>query len=163
MQIQNSSTIRELRTAAGLSISEGFPQGLANQIVPVIELNPKLFRLTNVLRDAASVSTGSTTIFTTSSDKDFFLTNVSLTTEANATADSVFTKMEVIQDGVTRVIALIRKLSLTAHSSSLVLQFNNPLKVDRGTAITITQSFTVGASTTGGLIAGFEVEPFESL
>jgi len=161
-EIQNQKTIKEIRLAGGLGILET-PKSLSNQVVPVFNVNPKDYRVINVIKDVASVTTGDSTVYTTPADKDFFLSSYILSTQADVTADSTFVKLQIIQDGTAKIIALMRKLTLTTFSGVVSMNLMNPIKVDRGTAITITQTFTVGASTVGAVICGYELDTFETL
>lgn len=70
-QIQNSETIKEVREGARLSISEGFPQRLAEAIVPVMEVNPKQLRICNIVKSASAINATSGTIYTTLQIKIF--------------------------------------------------------------------------------------------
>ena len=74
--IQNSQTIKEIRKAAGLSISDGFPQRIADAVIPTIEVNPENFRIANVVENNNTGTTGSFTIYTTPSNKSFYLTGL---------------------------------------------------------------------------------------
>jgi hypothetical protein len=120
-------------------------------IVPVVEINPCV----DIVRENSSASTGSITLYTTPADKDFYLTYASLDFQADATADNTSCYIQITQKGVARRILSIRKLSLTATSKSIYLNFNPPIKCDKNTGIIIGNSFSVGASTYDGAIGGY--------
>jgi len=165
-QIQNTSTIKEIRTAAGLSISEGFPQQLGNQIVPVININPKDYRTSQFIRFNQSGSSGALSIATTSEKKDTFITACSMGIIKDAVADMTtgYVSIIVIIDGLERHIVSMPTLTLTAQNSFISVSFPSPIKVDRNSAITLhTQTHSVGVASKSASIVGYEVEAFENL
>jgi len=165
-QVQNSSTIKEIRTAGGLSVSEGFPTSLGNQIVPVININPKDYRTTNVLFASSSTSSGNIGIGTTSTTKDTFITSIQMSMAKDATCDvaSGAIYLDMTFNDVVRDFAYISILTLTAQSQTVFLQFANPVRVARGSSILIgAGAHTVGLFSKAAAVHGFEVEPFENL
>jgi len=165
MKIQNSSTIKEVRQVGGLSISEGFPQELGSTIVPVVNVNPKAYRTINIVKFAQGTATGNTVVYTTPTDRDFYLTNYVFSSSANATADSTFARLFVSTDefpaGV--YIAELAKQTLTEFAGTVSMAFPVPMKLKRGTNVIVYQEFTVGASNGSAAIQGYTVEPFENV
>lgn len=148
--------------AAGLSISEGFPTRLANAIVPVIDVNPKAYKVANIIRSVANSTSGATTVYTTPTDRDFYLTNAYVSYMANATSDDVGVTLQSTAQGELAGIIGIRKLALTAHSNNSEVVYPTPLKLDRGVAIVFSTTFSVGAVTREAGITGYTIEPFEN-
>lgn len=122
--------------------------------VAVIPVEP----VARIVRSTSSAATGPTTVYTTPSDKDFYLTGFTFQAFCDAVADSSGYNMELVIDGATRNIAQVRKPSLTAGSFTQTHDFSKPLKIDRGTTIIIRQTFSVGASTQAGIIYGYTEE-----
>ena len=71
-EIHNSDLSKELRDGAKLQTSRDvIPSQLAEKVVPVMEVNPKLLRETNYI---LSSSAGSATLDTTPTTKDTYIT-----------------------------------------------------------------------------------------
>ncbi len=165
MRIQNSSTIKEIRSAACLSISEGFPQDLSNQIIPVINVNPKDYNEGRIFAHGSSVAAGTVTIYTCSSTLDTFIMSCSYSFSKNVACDiaSGRTAIQIIGfDGVTYAILSLAVLTLTAERDSISISFNKPLHVKKGSVIQIVGAFAAGAMARSYIVSGYEIESFEN-
>jgi len=139
------------------SLAEKLPLDLMTTIQPVLISNPE--RIVNVTRAIFKVTSGASTIFTTPTDRDFFLTYATLNVMADATADSTEYGMDIeLASGLGENVIEMNKLSLTAFQNSEGITFNPPVKLSRGSPIRIVQSFSVGASVIGGYIGGYTVD-----
>lgn len=156
-RIQNTDTISAIRDVARLSISEGFPVNLADYIQGVVDVNPESHRRCKVVRSATDSVTGSLTIFTTPQDRDFFLNSLVLSCQNNVVANSTITEIKAFVDGVERSLLAHVKITLTVHDASTSISFPHPIKIDRGTVITVTNTFTVGVATKYASLTGYEV------
>ena len=137
-----------------LILKEGvdvIPKTITPTIQPVYDVYK---RYSNVVRSSSRTTTGSTTIYTTPTDRDFFLTNIYMSNQSDATCDSTSIFIQFTVLGVVTYY-LFPKLTLTALNQTNNIQFAAPIRVDRGTSIIMTQTFSVGASTSHGLISGF--------
>lgn len=114
----------------------------------------------NIVRSNVRATSGSSTVFATPTDKDFYLVAANLSLSADAACDNTNCVMNVTIDGVlsNRDIIRIQKLSLTAINDTVSLHLTKPLKIDRGTNITINSTFTVGNAIFGGCIIGYTEE-----
>lgn len=115
-------------------------------------------RFCNIVRAGSSAATGAVTVYTTPSDKDFYLVGATLQIQENATSDNTSTSLRCFIDGVLQNLINIRKLTTTATTDSEVLMLPIPIKVDRNTVISISNSFTVGSATKAASIIGYTVE-----
>jgi len=157
--INNSDLKKELIDGAKIQLSvDNVPGELAKSVVPVMEVNPKLLRTCNIVRNCYSYDTGPATVYTTPTDKDFFLTNAVFSSEDDVTSDSTSPRMEVVIDKQTQILLSFRKISGTATSKTMALNFNSPIKLDRGSVIQISRIVTVGVSIINGTIVGYTVE-----
>lgn len=134
-----------------------FPSSeLLPYLTPTVELRPT----SDIFRAANATASGTTTIFTTPSDKDFFLVGGYLTSSYDATADSIFTQLR-FTDGLgvaNRVLLDHRKITTTATNEATAFTTAFPIKVARNTAITMVTSFTVGTSACAAGIHGYTIE-----
>lgn len=157
-KIHNTDTIKRILDDAGIQISiDDVPQELARKIVPVLISNP--LRIANVIKSSNRSVTGLGTVFITPTDKDFYLTNAWVSFDCNATADSTsYFITATNSEGLLINLGILNKQTLTARNGELVLSYPTPLLLSRGTAINISQTFSVGASSIAGGISGYTVE-----
>jgi len=149
-----SITERALRTlnTKGDNISDE-----VGGLVPVIPIVP----ICRIVRSANRSTTGSSTVFTTPADKDFYLCGATLSAMCDATADNTNYALNVTVDGVSnsRDILRIEKLAATfALSQTLTQVFDPPIKVDRNTNITASSTFSAGNSRLSACIHGYTEE-----
>ena len=153
--INNSEVNRALGKAIKLQETEGVPNELTNALAAVIDVTPVPSMLVTKSFFGTRTTTGTATIETLDADKDFYLTNATMFVQCDASADSTDYSMRVVMDGEAQRIIQIEKISLTATSQIIAMNFPIPLKLDRSSAITMVQSFTLGASSISGTIQGF--------
>ena len=115
------------QAAAVFYTQENEIDGYESSIQPVVDVG---VNHPDIVRDATA-NNATTTIYTTPSNKDFYLTNVHGIAEGNALGTFTITI-----DGVTRAF----KIKHIYHSLSLL--FVDGLKIDRNTNITITSATT---------------------
>jgi len=129
---------RILATKAGDYLSDD----VMPNIQPVIPISP----IVKIIRNSNTSATGSITPYTTPDDKDFYLTAIGLSYSKNATCDVATgnVALNVTIDGVSVAVVSLAMLTLTAEKDSVYVNFNPPIKVDRGTAITGTNTYTAG-------------------
>lgn len=152
-KIYSSDLSKELREGARLQTAKDIiPSELAEKVVPVMEVNPKMLRRITVFKETTKNTTASTTIYSTPSDRDFYLSAAYFSLQADAACDNVSGQIIATQEGSGKAILRIMKITLTATSGQMTLSLPEPMKIDRGTNITLNTSFTVGAcSMTGGI------------
>jgi hypothetical protein len=131
------------------------PVDTPNSIQPVIEVGPRFCQL---IRASSRGTTGSSTIYTTPADKDFYITHAVLTLTKDATNDGTSLTLSASQGGLFSNILNIRTQTTTAGSFSQVISFPYPIKVDRNSAISYGMTFTAGSATFAANIGGFIIE-----
>jgi len=121
-------------------------QGNFNKdITPVVDVTPSTLPVNQVPATSTVTNTGSSTIFTVPNTGDWYLTSLFLARTSDATADSTSSSLSVVFDGGTRILINLRKQTLTAGNDHHYQNYNPPIKLDRGSAITLARGFTVGA------------------
>jgi len=156
--IYNSDLTKELVEGAKIQTSkDSIPSQLADKVVPVMEVNPRLLRRINFTKDGTASNATTATIFTTPTDKDFFITNAMLTWVKDVTATSLSSFITAFIDGVNRPILTIGGFTLTPLNDTVTITFNTPIKVDRNTNIAVTNSTNVANTKATGIIYGYFV------
>jgi hypothetical protein len=154
VQINRSSVMQQARDILDIPASISNIKDTHTTIQPVVEIGPKF---TTIARHVSSTTTGSSTIYTTPTDKDFYLTYAQLNITKDATSDNVNCNLLATLNAVRRILS-INTQTTTAGSFNAANSFPYPIKIDRGTNITVNGTFTVGATTKEACIGGFILE-----
>lgn len=137
---RNSSVSEEVRDVFKLQQNvDGIISNVAGQIIPVCDVNPKHARLTNFIKYATGSSTGGT-IVTTDAVKETYLTGFSFSLIKDATSTVTDTSIRATINGeVIRIFENI-SITLTAEKTNTSLTFMHPIKIDKSTAISVTNN-----------------------
>jgi len=161
-KIYNSDLSKELVDGAKIQIAvDGIPSEIAEKVVPVMEVNPKMFRRTNICVGTSKVVTATLLAYTTPTDRDFFLTSVDIGMIKDATCDQATGTINingVSENGTTCIFAQIPVIVTTAQSEQVNSLFIPPMKLKRGSAINISGTYTAGLMSRTTVIKGYTVE-----
>lgn len=166
--IYNSDLSKELIDGAKIQISrDRIPNEIAEKVVPVMEVNPKLLRRADIILSANRVATGTTTIYTTpATGKDFYITDIGLSFSKDAACDMAIGDVYIgaTINGVVTTLCRLATLTLTAESKAVEQNFKYPIKVDRGTAINLSAvgGYAAGLMSRSCTIKGYFVENINS-
>lgn len=142
-QINNAELTQELIKGAKLfNNDKGIPSQLADKVVPVMEVNPKLLRRINLIRRV----TANGTIYTCPTDKDFFLVSYNLGGTCTATGGSAITITP--KGDVAVVIGTLFYSSdvvVTINSQNITQDFSYPILLERGSAIVYAKTGTTSS------------------
>lgn len=144
VQNYNSELSKEVVEAGKLQVNRDYPpNSFSDKIVYTCETNPKLLRRTNYVATASSTASAATNTIIAStlySDKDLYITSASIGIAKDVANDAITgaIALNVTLNGVLSSLLSIPTLTLTAQSNTLSISFPNPIKVDRGTIISMT-------------------------
>lgn len=159
-KIYNSDCIKGLQKNAGIQQNvDKTPNELAEKIVPTFETNPLILTPMNVVAAAGSAASGTTTIYTTPSVNDFYLTNMNVAYTCNAASDNnqIFARVTPqISNAITTILKLVRETG-AAGSDHAQITFNPPLLLAKNSTITLSGTFTAGTMTKECQICGIEI------
>lgn len=156
--IYNSDLFKELTEGAKLQVSrETIPTQIAEKVVPVMEVNPKLLRRSDIVRRITATNTVSSSILVIPSDKEFYLTGVMIGLIKDATSTSLYSGLTLSSGGVTREL-IIPGFTLTAQNEQTSISFTFPVKVDSGTTMYVVNSTNVANCTCTVTIFGYFLE-----
>ena len=124
------------------------PSELAEKIIAVYQINTETIKVTpitaNVVKYAIATGAIARTLYTTPATGKFYLTNATL----NYSVDSVGTPgagtidLDVIIGGVTVQILGFNNSVTTTETNSTSINLQNPVLLDPGTAIVLTNAIT---------------------
>lgn len=151
MQIQNPIVAQLARDQATLSVSEGYPNNLLPNVQAVMDVTPDFHRISNV---GGSV-TAAGTVFTVKADRDFYLTSACMSGAKTAADSGTALSLTASIGGQTFTLISVISVTLTAREEVITQSWFNPIKVDRGTNITLSAGGTWTA--VRAQVQGFEV------
>lgn len=112
----------------------------------------------DTLRSASRTTTGSSFIFTTPADKDFYLCGVSVAWTTDAANDSTNCSLSVTVNNTVVQLVTLNKTTLTATAQSNTLDLARPIRLDRNTSVTVGSTFAAGTARISGSIWGYTQE-----
>lgn len=156
-QIQNREIKSYIVDSLGLSeVADNLPNTLSpGPITPVYEIDKPI---ANLCIGGGNTTSGALTVYTTpSANADFYLTTLHASYVKNATCDVASGRLQVTAQINGVVIELIGfpVLTTTAQQEDTVISFPYPIKLDRGTSISFTGTFTAGNMCRTGNITGY--------
>jgi len=155
-EITKGELIQELVETSGIQSSAQVPRELANSFISSIESNPHIVRPCSILKAYTNAASSQATIWTTPSDKDFYLVGLTLSCSYDSSSDNTQTSVFSTIGGAVTRIAYIMKQTLTAQDQTITLNFEHPLKIDRGVIIYVKNEYTVGAGQKACVLWGYE-------
>jgi hypothetical protein len=158
-QINNEDVIKNSSKILGHQV-ENKPQLDTSKISLVAEVNPRLLRKINIVKRATSSTTSAATIYTTPSDKDFYLCFAGIGNTKDVTCDNSEIALFIIPFGESSGIQLINipTTTLTASNNYFGTSFFPPILIKRSSTITVSGSFSLGTMTKTGTVTGYTVD-----
>jgi len=162
-QNNNSDLTENLIRAGRLSVgADKVPSEFSEKVVYVADATPNFNRVIDVVSGANPTTTGAATLYTTSTTKDFYLTNLRIGVIKDSTCDIATGIISITANvlGVSKNILTIPVISLTAQSENANIQFEGRgMKLDRGAVVSISGTFSVGVMVRTASVFGYEVNP----
>lgn len=158
VEIQSKEVIDKISDELKVQPALEIPRTLAKDIQLVYDVNtmPKVFLKAGTLSDSA----GPTAIHTTSSERDTFITFIDLTLAKDVVSDSIVTQVLMVIDGkATAPALLLRYEPVTAGQFNKGIIFNPPIKLERGSSITITHSQATASIDASAVVGLYETDP----
>lgn len=159
--IYNSELTKELVAGAKIQQSKELPPTqLADKVVPVMEVNPRLLIKPDIFGDATSAATGTFTIFTTPATGDFYMTSIQAGYIKDVLCDVASGGIYVTASikGVTTALIAFPVITTTVQSASLFFNFAQPIKIDRYTNVTFSGTFGAGVLIRSGVVHGYRTD-----
>lgn len=156
--INNSDTVRELEDAANIQLKDRIRRKIKPDVQAVINVNPKDYRIIDIVRHVISTSVGNTLIYTTSANKDFFLVAFNLGHRKTSTSITTTTRINVQIDGVGRDLGILKTPASFQWGENMALSFPIPIKIDSDSDILLLQNLVSGQEDASATIYGYEVQ-----
>ena len=134
------------------------PAEIEDRLQLVLDVSPFKNKISNINVSGAATNSTSTTLLTTATDKDTYVTAVSLSIIKDVTATSVFSGINVVINGAVIYLTRIPGITLTVQQDSMSVSFPYPIKLDRGTGITLANSTNVANVSSYATVSGFTID-----
>lgn len=159
-QIYNSDLTQELINGAKIQQNrDTVPNQIADKVVPVMEVNPKLLRRVNVIRHGYATNAATATIYTTPADQEFYLTECCLSWVKDAGSDATTAYLTVNNDGVSgRRLLVLTGITGVATAQTMAVTFNPPILVDKNSSVVVNNNTATANVSAVGSIAGYVVQ-----
>ncbi len=133
-----------------------FSDEVSPNLVAVVPITP----VCRIIKAAGSSATGTMNVWTTPTDKDFYLTGANLSMVKDAANDMATgnVSLAVFVDGVAVNPIGIALLTLTAQNQTVQANFSIPIKLDRGSVISVGATYAAGAMRRFVTINGYTEE-----
>lgn len=129
-----------------------------SEISPIIQPSIEILPRINIARQVTATNATSATVYTTPTDKDFYLCTVQLAFIKDVTSTSTQLAMTTTIDGVACTLIRVPHITLTVGQGSTSISYPIPVKIDRGVTIAVTSSTNVANVAVSGVITGYTVE-----
>lgn len=154
--IYRNTYLQWLQKILGLQSSkEQPPSTLAPTVQAIVDIVP---RITTVVRRASSATTGGATLYTTPTDKDFYITFVDMAYSKDAANDTTEVYIDCVINGSTTRIMSLNVVAATAQADGKIVSLPYPVLVDRNSVVRIVSNFTAGTLNRQGTVGGYILE-----
>lgn len=131
------------------------PAEIEDRVQLVIDVNPFRNESCDIVASNSAINSTSQTIYTTPTDKDFYICGAVISVIKDVTSTSIYSRIAGTIAGATVLLLSIPGLTLTIQQDSVSINFSFPIKIDAGTNILIENSTNVGNVSSRGIIYGF--------
>lgn len=158
VDIQSKEAIDKISQELKVQPSMAIGRKLSENVQMVFEVGDnKTFQ--QIVEGSGDVNTASIVVFTTPTDRDFYLTGATLSMIKDVNATSTLTQLRVVIRGAIKSILRISGISLTVQDGAISFQPCVPIKLDRNTTIDIVNTTAIAAIRADASITGFLIDP----
>lgn len=156
--VQNVEVIKKLQDVTLISPMSSIPKTLAQQIIPVLNVDPiplVFFKTGNAIDSDEGL------IHTTSSTKRTFIVGASLTVAKDVAHTGVSSTINAQTIGkIKQTIVKLNYEPLTAGNLNAVMNLLQPIELEKSSDITATNNLIDTSIDTGGTVHLYELEEF---
>ena len=159
VRINNSDLSNELRDVAKIQVgADIIPNILSNQVVPVIDVNPKHARNTNLVVSYKGDTFTVVTIATSNPNKDTYITALLLNTKFHTGGTATQTRITLVINGAE--MTCINNVNFAGDGTTETAQITlrDPIKIDRNSLIRLRCDVAEAATACACIVMGYEVD-----
>lgn len=136
--IRRGTIVRDIIDSLKLQVAGVMPDQTSDKLVLTYDF--KNVQVINSVKVGTCANATSTTIYTTPSNKDFYIHALAMNVVKDATNTSTLTAINCSINGALQNILYIAGVTLVAQNDTISISLPIPIKVDPNTAITLTNS-----------------------
>ena len=159
VEIQRGEIKTKISDELGFGSPAKSPTMASDYLVPVLLINDDLYYQPAISETGTATNSTSTTVLTTDSYYETYLTGITLGLIKDVTATSTLSTVKAVIGGATKTLVAIPSLTATVQSEVVNVDFPRPIKVDRSTIIAVTNSTATGNVTARAVVRGFLRRP----
>ena len=158
--IGNREVTRRIEQDGGIQTSEGVPTTLRSDVQPVLVSNPR--QVTNRVDNVIRISSGTSTLFTSSATKKTYITGFSISTSKDDVCDNNTAELRVKIGGATKIIGYQASYGATGGATEgrdkeTFLTFPHPIQIDKNSVVDFQASFSNGVMHSAVVVYSQEV------
>ena len=154
--IQNGDIKRKLSEDIHATNPSKMPPAITDYIVPTLLVNDLVYYSQMPLIETGTATNAtSTTIFTTNSSYETYITSFTLGLIKDVTATSTASALTAVIGGVTKTLISIPGITLTIQNSIISASLPTPLRIDRSSIVAVTNTTATGNVTATASVRGF--------
>ena len=136
------------------------PNELAEKVVPVMETNPEILRENSIIASGAAINNTSGLVYTSSTTMETYITGyqISFIKDAGSTCSVIRAYLTPEATNASIAFARISCLTGTAQSGEVSYTFKNPVKLVKGTSITINPDTNAANCTASLCVYGYTID-----
>jgi hypothetical protein len=161
-KINNLDTIKECSKVLGHQV-ENIPELDTSKIHLVSNINPKMLRRTDFVKDTTLNNATTITLHTCSTVNNTYLTFVNLCFIKDVTSTATVISLNCMINGIITNIIKIPTITLTAQDGYISDCYPIPIKLDRGSVIKVTADTNTANIRAMATIGFYEVEDQRTL
>lgn len=131
------------------------PLNIGKELQPIYNVGFPTGKYCDVVKEASAINQGAVSMYTTPTDRDFYLNSCYLSSIKDVTSTSLNASITTTINGVVVSLLRMAQMTLTAQSGTMTINFSIPVKIDRGVAINMGNSTAVANVSTWAGITGF--------
>lgn len=130
----------------------------SNEVLPYITPTIEVQAAPNEFAVASITNATSANILTSPTGKDLYLTELDLAYSADAAAAFTYMYVQGFVGGAARQLMRLRRVAGAANADKQHISFSRPIKLDRGTILSVVTDSATAAFSGTCTIVGFSIE-----
>jgi hypothetical protein len=162
VKIDKTETIKELNDAVrGGAVYNQHSFKVADEVVPVFNINPKDYKNANWSNSGNYGSSGNNTLLITPAaitGRTYYLTHAYFSMAKDVACDNTVTNITVTTEGIARTIVAFPCITLTAQNFVVSCDFKNPIKLDSASTVIVNGTHAAGVMSRCVFVSGYWID-----
>ena len=136
------------------------PAVIDDKVSLVMNINPDHNRTISICKTSNCNNAVTTTMITTATNVDTYITGATLSVIKDVTSTSIASYINLVIDGTVAAVSLLSLpgITLTVQNQTASISLNNPIKLSRGSIVSVNNNTAVANIATTATIYGYTVD-----